>query len=341
MPILLRALAVLRGHIARVGWVLLLLITSLHLLLSWGLMWLAGEQELVTPEVWPYFYFVTATTIGYGDYSPHTLLGRWVGILFLIPGSIGLFAALIGKMTSLFIEFWRKGMQGKRDYSGLSSHTVIVGWHGETTERMVQLLMEDRITRTDDIVLCVTDDIENPLPDKVLFVRGESFAQPSLLKRAGVASAERILVFGSSDEQTLATAFAILSHQPVGHMVVHFHAEESAQLLRSHYPRVECTRNLAVDVLVRAAQDPGISRMTEEMLSISTGPTEYSLRLPQGRSTAPFGELLVQFKERHNAILLGFARAGEGETIKLNPRWEESIHGGDTLYYMADARIEL
>lgn len=341
MPVLLRVLAVLRAHVARIGGAFLAVMFLAHLLGSWGLMVLAGEEKLIALDVWPYFYVVTATTIGYGDFSPQTPAGRWVDILFVMPGGIGLFAALIGKTTSILVDFWRKGMRGKRDYSDLESHTVIIGWHGEATERMVDLLLEDSITRTDKIVLCVTDDIENPLPHKVLFVRGESFAQPSLLKRAGVSSAERILIYGRSDEQTLATAFAVLSHKPIGHVVVHFNSEESADLLHRHHPQVECTRSLAVDMLVRAAQDPGISRVTADLLSINSGPTEYSLRLPHAADIARFGDLLLRFKQHYNATLLGFAREGDGGGLRLNPRFDEPVGGGDLLYYMADARIDV
>lgn len=338
MPAVLRLLRTLRVQVAQVGWGFLLLAFLGHMLSSWALLALTRETALIAPDVWFYYYVTTATTVGYGDFSPQTTAGRLVAALWLMPGAIGLFAALIGKTTSLLVDFWRQGMQGKRDYSNLESHTVLMGWHGEATERMVDLLHGDSSSSTDQIVLCATEEMENPLPDKVSFVRGDSLATPSLLARAGVRSAERVLIYGNSDEQTLATAFAVLAQKPVGHVVVHFDAEESAQLLKAHYPQVECTQSLAVEMLVRASQDPGVSRLTNDLLSVLQGPTQYSMPLPKDLSPLPFGELLIRLKQHHNAILLGFAKAGGGE-LRLNPAFADQVSGGDILYYMADQRI--
>jgi voltage-gated potassium channel len=338
MPVVLRLLHTLRVQVAQVGWGFLLLAFLAHMLSSWALLTLARETALIAPDVWLYYYVTTATTIGYGDFSPQTTFGRLVAALWLMPGAIGLFAALIGKTTSLLVDFWRQGMQGRGDYSKLESHTVLMGWHGEATERMVDLLHGDSSSSTDQIVLCATEEMENPLPEKVRFVRGDSLASPSLLARAGVRSAERVLIYGNSDEQTLATAFAVLAQKPIGHVVVHFAAEESAQLLKTHYPQVECTQSLAVEMLVRASQDPGVSRLTTDLLSVLQGPTQYSMQLPQGTPPLPFGDLLARLKREHNAILLGFAKSAGGQ-LRLNPGFADAVNGGDVLYYMADQRI--
>jgi voltage-gated potassium channel len=41
---------------------------------------------------------VTLTTVGYGDYSPHTFLGRWVAA-FVMAGGIGTVAILTGVLA--------------------------------------------------------------------------------------------------------------------------------------------------------------------------------------------------------------------------------------------------
>ena len=339
MPILLQLLKTLRAHVAGISWLFLACVFVLHLLSSWILMDWAGEEKLVQRGVWFYYYVVTATTIGYGDFSPATSWGRWIAVLYVIPGGIGLFAALIGKSTALIVNFWRKGMLGQRDYSALESHTVLVGWDGEATERMVQLLMDDELSRTDKIVLCVSHEMENPLPDRVLFVRGDSLTKPSMLHRAGVKSAERIIISGGlSDEQTLATAFAVMACKPVGHVVAHFEQESNAQLLNAHYPAIECTRSLRVEVLVRAAQDPGISYVTSELLSVGTGPAKFSLRVPDRFKPAAFGSLLLPLKLKYDAILLGMRKAA-GD-LRLNPPADALVEPGDILFYMSDSRAK-
>lgn len=341
MPILMRIAGIVRAQIARLDWGVLMLLFLAHLCAAWGMMVLAGEDKLVAPDIWPYFYLVTATTVGYGDFAPQTSAGRWIDVLFVMPGGIGLFAALIGKATSAFVDTWRKGMRGQRDYAGLTGHTIILGWRGAATERMVDLLLADSETGADRIVLCATGEMDNPLPEKALFVCGESLAQPAVLRRAGVHAADRILIYGGGDEQTLAAAFAVLAEKPLGHVVVHFDAQDAEDLLLRHYPCVECTRSLAVDMLVRAAQDPGISRLTTDLLSVAAGPAEYGLRLPAGLPPVAFGDLLLPFKRRHDATLLGLAKGADPSRVLLNPRVDETVAGGDILYYMAERRIDV
>lgn len=148
-----------------------------------------GEEKLLSMSAWTYYYVTTAITVGYGDLSPASDLGRWFAALWLMPGSVALFAALIGKITQFVVEIWRKGMLGKDSFGNLRDHTLILGWHGEQTEKMVDLLCQDPLTASRPIVLCAIQDMENPLPERVHFVRGESFAYPALLQRAGVLGA--------------------------------------------------------------------------------------------------------------------------------------------------------
>lgn len=312
----------------------LLVFLLLHYWVSWWVLALLDEDKITTFPVWTYFYITTATTIGYGDFSPSTELGRWFTALWLMPGGVCIFAALIGKATQSIAERWKRGMLGKDQFYELADHTLIIGWHGELTERMINLLQEDESTKDRPIILCANQEIENPLPKRVHFVRGESFTHAELLNRAGVKGADRILIYAHNDEQALATAMAVLSLNPTGHIVVHFQEEGNARILRHYAPHVEITCSLSMELMVRAAQDPGSSWITQELLSVLSGPTQYSVL---NLATIEYGKLFVSAKEKLGVTLIGFGINSQPPV--LNPNNQELIPAQATLYYIGSQRF--
>jgi hypothetical protein len=51
-----------------------------------------------------------------------------------------------------------------------------------------------------------------------------------------------------------------------------------SQLLHHHCPNIECTPSVAVELMVKAAMDPGSSALHRQLLSADEGMTQYSVR---------------------------------------------------------------
>lgn len=339
MPVWIRLMRAFHRHLALMSWSALLGVVLLHSLASWELMRLAGEEKLVEPTAWFYYYVVTATTIGYGDLSPQGDAGRWVAVLWLLPGGVTLFAMFIGKATTGLIDTWRRRAMGKHSYPAMGGHTVVVGWMGRDTLRTIDLLRQDSCTDDEGIVLVATEEMENPRPEEIRFVRLESLADPSAYARASVAAAARVIVNAASDEQTLAAAFAVLANKPRGHVVVTFDRSDTCAVLKAHYPQVECVLPLHVEVMVRAAQDAGSAAVAAELLSVAGGATQFSLRVPGECAGLDYGKLFNVFKHELGVTLLGYT-AGAGAEPRLNPPDTDRVAANATLYYIADKRVD-
>lgn len=333
-----RLLRRLQAATLNLSWPALFLLLLLHAGSSWGLMGLANEEVSHSLVRWLYFYVTTATTIGYGDWSPATETGQMIAVFWLMPGSIMLFASFIGKTATLMTNKWRGVMCGKASYSDLSGHTLIIGWHGEPTEAMVSILLQDP-QFSDDIVLCVVTEMENPLPGKVRFVRGESFSNPSLLDRAGINGADRIIIYDYSEERVATIAMSVyrLKH-PDCHVVAHCGDRETANMLREALPGIECTQGLSIEMLVRSATDRGSSRVVNELLALDHGATQFQYTLPRADTT--FGELFQVAKAEANVTLLGLEQANTqpGQGL-LNPCSDTRLAQGDVIYYMGRRRL--
>ena len=329
----------LNQQLIKLSWFAILVLLGSLYFGSWLLMVLSGEEALTEAGTWFYYFITTATTIGYGDYSPETFGGRLVAAVLLMPGAVVLFAGFLGKMSSMFVTIWRRGMQGKGDYSMFDDHIVILGWHQEHTARMISLIYGDSRRVARKVVLCSTEEMDNPFPEQVYFVRGESLHSDDLLHRSGIQSAARIIIYRGNDDKTLASCLTIAALVDKGHIVAWFETPGMANLLKSHCPRVECHSSIAMELLVRSAQDPGSSRVQAQLLSTLEGPTQFSVRVPAHFRGVSFAHLMVFFKQEHEAIVLGVAHSIMGDDMLLNPASDYQVQAGQVIYYMASERI--
>lgn len=328
-------------HVKKVSWGFIFLLFVLHASLSAILMALAQEWHLLSSVVqWMYYYVTTASSIGYGDLSPQNTAGRLVAAVFLMPGAIGLFAAVLGKTTNVLINYWRKHHMGKGNVGELNGHTVIVGWHKTKGKRVVNFLKKD--VRTDDEGIVVVDDItlENPMPDDgVRFVKAETLTDEEAFDRAGVNRAAQIIVRGHTDSETLASSMAILARPIKGHVIANFTEEKMASLLKVHHPEVECVVPTEDEMLVRAAQDPGSSAIIMDLMSLDSGPTQYSATIsPAIKGKVTFGKFLENIKNETDALLIAVQPFNAGPV--LNPSNSMEIRPGDTVFYIGTTRLK-
>ena len=80
-------------------------VASVSLLSVWlggGLFYLAEPERVGSVWTGLWWAVVTATTVGYGDISPITFLGRMIGVALMFVG-IGAFATLGGSVTAFFV----------------------------------------------------------------------------------------------------------------------------------------------------------------------------------------------------------------------------------------------
>lgn len=334
MPIFRTAWQRLYVAIAKLSWGAFAACVVLHAVLSYLALSLADERELTgDPVAYLYFYMTTATTVGYGDLSPATRAGRLAGILLVLPGSITLFTAFLGKAIAGMSGFWRRRLQGFGDFSDLRGHTLVVGWQGTRTRNLIEGLRKDH--PSGHIVLLATGLAENPMPAEMDFVLAEGISNAACYARAGAAGASTVVVRGADDDETLAATLAARAAAPHAHLVAHFQAEGAAQLIRNQLPSVEVITSIAADLLVRSARDPGASRLAALMFG-GRADTAFSMKLPDAAGTIRYLDALCGLKQRHEVTMIGVGRS-DGE-VDLNCGRECELRPGDTIYYIADRR---
>ncbi len=324
--------------IADLSWSVLALAAVVHATISWALFVWAGDAELTRDAVtFAYFYVTTATTVGYGDLAPASDGGREVALAFVLPGSIALFTAFLGKAVADVGGFWRRRMHGGGNYSGRAGHTIVVGWQGARSRQLIAMLSAE-CARDERPVLLAPGLEENPLPDRVDFVLADGLSSLSDYERAGGRGARSVIVRGDTDDDTLAATLAARAAAPNAHIVAYFEDEGAASLITRHDAQVEAISSLSSQLLVRASRDPGASRLAELMFSGHTPDTAFSLRVPDEAPDATYLATLIGLKRHANLALIGLCSDTRGE-VDLNCDIDRPVRGGDTLFYLADARV--
>ena len=321
------------------SWEALALLGAAHFVTSWALAYLADPAEFTRPDVFWYYYVVTATTVGYGDFAPTTPLGRLVAILWIMPGGIALFTTSIAKTVRGVAQSWRRDMRGSGDFTKLDQHIVLVGWRGERSERLLAQLADTRGRAGPEIVILADNVAQNPAPDRAHFVRAENLSDPQAFARAGLALASAVVVMAASDADALTGALTAAAVAPRVRLVVYFEDERMANLLKAHCPTAETAPSLSIELLARAARDAGSAELLFTLASSQEGPTEFSMVAPDAAPPVAFGAALLGFKRDYNAILLGVRHKGDRNSV-LNPPWSETIAPGDRIYYVARVRID-
>ncbi|MDC5848177.1 ion channel [Vibrio europaeus] len=314
----------------------LALLLVIYVVASWILLRASSEHALTDdPSTFLYFLMVTASTVGYGDHSPETAMGKWVVILFVIPGGLSLFAALIGRLAAGMVEYWRAGILGKRRI-GVENHIVLLGWNGQRTMHLIRMLQHEEDGKR-PIVLCSRSDIENPLPGEIGFVKVNSYTDSQEMEKAAIETASCIVVDNLEDDITLSAALYSANINPNAHLLAYFKDEALSNLLSQHCPNAECIPAVGAEMLAKAAVDPGSSALHQELLASTRGMTQYSTIYPSEQKTIKVEDAFQFMKRDYQATLIAL---DVGQGIELNPELEKEILPGAKIFYIADERIE-
>jgi len=304
---------------------------------------LAGESELVShPLQFFYYNMVVISTVGFGDFSPTTQVGKLIVSFWQIPSGLMIFASFIGKATQLFINIARRNMNGDNDFYHYDDHILLLCWNEDSTRQIVKLILGDKKRQARQILLCVTDDIQNPFPDNinVSFVKVRAFSDKKELDRIAIGKAKRIIVDGKSDDETLSIALSIATFTAQeANISAHFVDPTKAQILKMHCPHIECSIDNSAKMMVRSMQDPGSSQVTEHLLSTLSGATLYCLQTPALEKEVEFGLLFNSLKSNYGMTLIALSHFKNGDDMQLNPASEQVIKSGDYLHYIANERI--
>lgn len=331
MPIFYRLLVKFYRGLLELEWWLLCLAALAFFTVSWGLFWLAGEEALTNNfSVFIYFAATTASTVGYGDYSPQTEAGRLVAALWFFPGSLLIFSAALGWLAGSMVERIRRMAEGHGNYEHMKGATVIVGYNRDHTQLMIENLIAGR--DGDDKIVLLTKNSNAELPQGVYLVKAERLDALGSLKRAAIPQANKVLVYAGSDAETFNTCLAIRELNEHVHIAAFFDDRDTARRA-ARIAGLEAIVSNASEALVRAAQDPGAGQILMALSAANVGATIYSAAVGD---TVPTAELTAALAD-NDATLIAVSGSGEAG-FRFQP-FPELLGAGGAFYYLCAARL--
>jgi Trk K+ transport system NAD-binding subunit len=324
---LLARLAILRSWVTPLAVIVGLFVTS------WPLMALAEgtDSDIVDAANYWWWFVVTASTVGYGDFFPETAAGHVVGAYVIIGGIVTL-TTIFTNLAAVLEKAKGRRMQGGITVDA-TDHLVLIGYTPGRTERIADELLAEGGRR---VVVCAWDEVTtHPMPDRdIEFVRGDP-TDSEVLHRAGVDRAAAVLIDARDDNEALAIAVTVDHVREGAHVVVTLRDLARARHLGYVNSAIKSVQWHTPRMVTEELQSPGIAEVYADLMTHG-GANTYSATLPESLGSVRVGDCQSTLGREHGAIVLA-ARAGE--QLLVNPAWETELPAGSVLYYVAPRRL--
>ncbi|MBI4321489.1 MAG: NAD-binding protein [Chloroflexi bacterium] len=269
-----------------------------------------------------WFGIVTMTTVGYGDFTPHTGIGRILAAALMLSG-MTMMSLFTATLASLMVANKIRRDRKQEVIERMNDHVLVCGWN-QHAERVLEglfavpgeqvvLVNEMPVSAMSEVLLRYHD------PD-ISYTHGDP-AHEAVLNRAHAERARAAIVLADasrgvpSDERTTLVTLALKSLK--GSIKVTAEAldtKSEAHLRRAGADEIVITGEFNSFLLSSAATVPGISDVVRGVLSRS-GAGLRSAPIPAEYAGRTFGELFHALHSRRGFLTLAIVTEKTGLSL--------------------------
>ncbi len=294
--------------------IVLLLATAVGCVLVGGALF-AITQHLSVTTGW-YWAITTATTVGYGDVTPHNASGRVVAsgvMLTTIPLLASVFALVTGDAAAAGVR--RVLAMSNRFPEG--NYRLVVGMNPA-----VPTILE-ALTAAGVPVVLVADADPASVHAKVHVVRGDP-TQPETIRAARPGGAQQAFITGTSDGDVLVSAVLLRKQAPDLPIVALVGSRSVREALRElGVQQTLSARELIACTLAKSLEAPHAGDMVAELVESN----DHKLTEVEAGASA-VGKPLSAIRDERSGLVLGLVHA---DRFTLGIGDDPVVAAGDSL----------
>lgn len=265
-----------------------------------------------------WYTLVTITTVGYGDITPHSVLGRTSAMILLLAG-VALFGALSGKFASFLFDRQQKKDRGLLKMNKIKNHFLICGWKPNFERILEGILLANPEIPAEKIILLNNssqNEMEKIKADSrfknINYIHGDFTDEDTLLK-SQIKTAERTLILADNsenfssletDSRTVLAVITIKNLNPKIYCVAEIiDSKFEKHLSLAHCDEIILSADYGQNLLIQASSGKGMSHILRELISEESDSGILICDIPQKFVGNNYGEFRLSLKT--SDILIG------------------------------------
>ena len=218
-----------------------------------------------------YYTTVTLSTTGYGDIAPVEPHARMINAFVVTPARIAFLVLLIGTTLEVLASQGREMFRVARWRKRMGKHVVVIGY-GTKGRSAVDTLVNNG-TRREDVVIVDPSPValEDAHADGLAVITGDA-TRREVLRRAGVADAEQVIITTDRDDSNVLATLTVRQLNPDAWIVAAVREQENAPLMRQSGADSVITSSDAVGRLLGLSTvSPSLGSVMEDLLTYGDG----------------------------------------------------------------------
>ena len=283
---------------------------------------------------------VTFTTVGYGDVSPITHLGKFLTIIIMLL-NFGVVTLLGGAVASVLVAQRLKG-DDTLDENKFDGHLVIAGWN-KTVPSILNLIDANRDANS---VVILINEMDKEIIQRAIvsFERleishiPENFTNESVLKKAFLDKAGTFMILPDAsgllphedpdEDKTVLTCLTAKSIAESCNVVAHvLDVENVSHLQRANANEIVIPDEHVPHLLAKHVTDPGVPQFFDDLiLKEEEDKGLQEVKIPKTLNGQTHNKISAFYKFRYGWLLVGYAIRKAGFSLD-----EQMGEGGSPL----------